>query len=124
MKKKDITFEGSTEWLHKNCIMKDVRLIPLYDEEGADTGLTISVENADPKKIVCPYCGVTDNFLEKEKIGPPILAQNRDGGDPFEITLDGFRCASCFRKWIKLNFSKGRAFAIGIKSEIPKDQAS
>jgi hypothetical protein len=124
MEKKDITSEGSIEWLHKNCLMKDVRLIPQYDEKGADTGLVVSAKNADPKSIVCPYCGGTDNILEKENIGgPPIPATNQDGGDPFELTLDGFRCASCFRKWVKLNFSKCRAIAIGYKSEIAKDQA-
>ena len=32
------------------------------------------------------------------------------------MTLHGFRCASCFRKWIMLVSDKDRAFAIGIKS--------
>lgn len=54
-------------WNGKNCIMKDVRLMPLYDEEGADSGLTISVENADPKKNSLPILWSDRQFSRKRE---------------------------------------------------------
>jgi hypothetical protein len=125
MEKKHIIFEEATESLFNNYFVKDGCFIPQYDEDGADNGVVISAKCDDPKSIVCPYCGGADNILEKENINErPILSENLDGGDLFETTLDGFRCASCFRKWVMFNFNKCEAVAIGCKSEIARGQAS
>jgi hypothetical protein len=124
MKNEKISSESIIKWIKKNCITKGVRIIPQYDEEGADTELMISAKNANPKNIACPYCGGADNILVIEKPGQPATAWDCDRGDYIEITTDWFRCASCFRIWIKVNFDKDRAIAVGFKSEMAKDRAN
>jgi hypothetical protein len=125
MKKKDIIFKRNIKSQLEDCFMKDGRFIPQYDEKGSDAGLVISANADDPDNIACPYCGGADNILEKEDIGgKPITAKNLDGGDPSEVTLDGFRCASCNRKWAMLRFNKCMAVAVGYESEKSKGRAS
>jgi hypothetical protein len=125
MKKKDIIFERTIKSALEDCFIKDGRFIPQYNEDGSDAGLVISANVDDPEHIACPYCGGADNILEKEDIGgKPISAKNLDGGDPRDVSVDGFRCASCNLKWVMLRFNKCMAVAVGYESEKSKGRAS
>jgi hypothetical protein len=56
--------------------------------------------------------------------GAIILCYTQPNGDPRDVTVDGFRCASCNRKWAMLRFNKCMAVAVGYESEKSKGRAS
>ena len=118
MKKKDIIDDEYIEFWLSRIFVKDGSFIPLNDEEGEAAEFLISAKYQDPTSIVCPYCGGTDNILCAEKLGGrTISAKDQDGGGPIEVTNHGFRCASCFRKWVMLYTSKDTFVQIGLKDE-------
>lgn len=113
MKKKDVIFDGTTESLVKRFFVKDGRLIPQYDEQGADAGLVISAKLSDPSRIGCPYCGATNNALVAKDVNPPMIVKDPNAGEPHEISLDGYRCATCLKRWTMLIVDEDGATAIG-----------
>jgi hypothetical protein len=112
MEQKDIIGDGARELDFKDCFVKNGRLTPQRDEEGASKGLVISANFQNPLKIVCPYCEGADNILER-KDAKPIFGNDVYTGELHELTFHGFRCASCLRPWVMLISNKGGAVSIG-----------